>query len=252
MPVIQFRGKVFPLIIVIDTARFDLLWPEPDGSTPMRFVLQVTNNHVVVDCTLQAYDPLMPLSMEHTRALELVRSVVDCIAFSKGVGLTVVFDEVVSPAGVKKYLVARNTSLEALATAFNVPESEQLDVYKIVIEDASLFTSLNELIAAITFPGLIAINCGRALDGLRQILVPNDPERTQGWIKLQEVLNLERSYREFVMKTSIPPRHADRTGIPQTIGQEVLERTWTIMNRFIEYRKRGSQQLPISEFPMLL
>lgn len=87
------------------------------------------------------------------------------------------------------------------------------------------------------------------MDGLRNILVPNDPDRKRGWGKLQEVLNIERSYRELIMRTSIPPRHGDRTDIPQDVGQEVLERAWIVMNRFIEYRKRGSEPLPLSKFP---
>jgi hypothetical protein len=111
---------------------------------------------------------------------------------------------------------------------------------------------MHELIEAITLPGLVAINCGRALDGLRNIILPNDTDRRSGWIKLQDELNLGKGFREFVMKISIPPRHGDRTDIPASVSQDILERSWKIMNRFIEYRRRGNQPLPISEFPPLL
>jgi hypothetical protein len=124
MPDIQFRGTVFPLIAVINTAQFDLLWPEPDGSPPMRFVFQIQTNRITVHCTLEAYDPTYDLSQDHMRALELVRSVVDCIAFSNGVGLTVVLDEVVTPAGVKQAIISQNQRLASLATAFKVTKKK--------------------------------------------------------------------------------------------------------------------------------
>lgn len=81
-----------------------------------------------------------------------MRSIVDCIAFSKGVGLTVVFDDVVSPEGVVKPIIALNPALERLATTFKVPPAQELEVYRIVIQDPALFAGLNDRIVAITLP----------------------------------------------------------------------------------------------------
>jgi hypothetical protein len=58
-------------------------------------------------------------------------------------------------------------------------------------------------------------------------------------------------YLKFVTDQLAPPRHGDLTHIPGTITREVAARAWTVFNRCREYRKRGSQPLPSSEFPIL-
>ncbi len=83
------------------------------------------------------------------------------------------------------------------------------------------------------------------------MIVPIDPSRKLGWTKMQDYLNIGRSYREFIMTASTEPRHGDRSDVPAHISQQVVERSWVIMNRFLEYKKRGDKPLPIAEFPLL-
>jgi hypothetical protein len=46
-------------------------------------------------------------------------------------------------------------------------------------------------------------------------------------------------------------RHGNRTVITDETANEITKRSWVIMNRFFEYRKRGSQPLSIDEFQIL-
>jgi hypothetical protein len=64
-------------------------------------------------------------------------------------------------------------------------------------------------------------------------------------------LQIDRSYLEFITDTSTGPRHADPEHIPGSVCHEISVRAWTITNRFFEYLKRGSQPLPLSDFPLL-
>lgn len=57
---------------------------------------------------------LMPVYM---RALDTVRTVVDLMSFSNGVGLTVVLDTLIEPDGVSSQLVAQQPDLAPLSTA---------------------------------------------------------------------------------------------------------------------------------------
>jgi hypothetical protein len=222
----------------------------------MRFDLRIVDSVVEVDCTVPTYDPADSIALPHIRALELARSLVDCLAFVDGIGLTLIFEEVISPAGVVLQLLAHNPALPKLCTAFSkvadtTPERTLEAMLRLVMREPPLFLALNDLIVAATIPGQVAVNCGRAIEGLRKLLVPVDPSRKLGWAALQQNLNIERSYRELITDTSTGPRHGDRTDVPETVAQEVIERSWAIMNRFLEYRKRGNQPLPISEFPLL-
>jgi hypothetical protein len=124
-------------------------------------------------------------------------------------------------------------------------------MYAMVITEPPLFLALNELIVAISIPGHITVNCGRAIESLRTILVPNDPTRAKAWAEMRKVLRLERSYLDFIIEASANPRHGDKSYLEQETAQEILERSWVIMNRFLEFRKKGSVGLPADEFSIL-
>ena len=172
MPTITFRGRVLPSICVINSAPLTLLWPEPDASGHMQFDVSIRQSIVEVVCHLPIYSP-SEIEVPHIRALELARSIVDSMAFINGVGLTLRFEEVVSPSGETRSILFQNLRLPSLCTAFSsrpdAPPQDNLDaMIRLVIQDASLFVALNELIVAITIPGQVAVNCGRAIEGLRQ------------------------------------------------------------------------------------
>ena len=64
-------------------------------------------------------------------------------------------------------------------------------------------------------------------------------------------LNLSKSYLDFIVDTSKGPRHGDRSYIDQPTLNEVIKRSWIIMNRFLECRLREGEALPSLEFPEL-
>jgi hypothetical protein len=47
------------------------------------------------------------------------------------------------------------------------------------------------------------------------------------------------------------PRHGDPAHIPAITTTEITRRSWKIMNRFFEYKKRDNGPLPLAEFPLL-
>jgi hypothetical protein len=110
--------------------------------------------------------------------------------------------------------------------------------------------ALNDLIVSITLPHQASVNCARDVEGLRVLMVPAT-DRKQAWPIFQTNLNIDRAYREFVTDVSTGPRHGDRTWIPGTTVTEATKRAWIILNRFLEYRKRANQALPLADFPLL-
>lgn len=124
-----------------------------------------------------------------------------------------------------------------------------------LIREPALFLALRDLISAITYPGnaeLAVIDCARAVEGLRSLMVSAGTTRDKAWGVFQETLNIDRAYREYITSLSTGPRHGDKTQwISGPTIDEALKRSWTIMNRFLEFRKRGNERLPIRDFEML-
>jgi len=65
------------------------------------------------------------------------------------------------------------------------------------------------------------------------------------------VLNISRDYQQWISEQAKGPRHGDPAFVPGDVTVEITHRTWVVMNRFLEYRKRGNQPLTAPDFPLL-
>lgn len=119
------------------------------------------------------------------------------------------------------------------------------------ISDPRLVFAMNDLIESITTPHVGVVNCCRAVEGIRLMLTPHGAGKKQGWETMRQKLNLDQSYLVFITEQSEGPRHADRSGVKSPEYTTTLERAWTIMNRHLEFKKRGSQPLLAPDYPLL-
>jgi hypothetical protein len=174
-------------------------------------------------------------------------------AFATGHGLIVTLDTLIDPNGTSSALIFHDPSLPILCTTFGLEPARQRDfdaTFRAVLMEPPLFMALNDLIAAITLPHCSLVNCGRVVDSIRRMISPT-LEGSAAWQAMHQALNVSRPYQEWISKQSTGPRHADPAFVPGTITTDVTQRTWAIMNRFLEYRKRGNQPLTAPDFPQL-
>jgi hypothetical protein len=185
------------------------------------------------------------------RASDLANAAVNLAAFAMGLGATVVLHSFIEADGERRGIVLRDRELEALCTAFS-PNHESFDeVMAFVHADLRLSQALRDLTDAISGPHMIPSMCARAIETLRVLIVPHGSDRKQGWLLMQQHLNLSEGYIKGVTDYGIAPRHGDHEFVSETTTRMIATRSWTIMNRFLEYRKRGSQPLPLGSFPLL-
>jgi hypothetical protein len=184
-------------------------------------------------------------------AEDFVHASVDLISFSNGWSLRFVMEILIDPEGQLSAPVNLHPALSPLCTSFNFLDGSYAQVLKLVMSDPSLFIALNDLIVSLESGHLLPINCARAVEGLRNSLAPPEMSRKQGWVYFRETLRVDESYLTMITDTSTGPRHGDRTFIPGTTTGEIVRRSWVLMNRFLEFRKRGSIPFPAEDFPVL-
>jgi hypothetical protein len=156
-----------------------------------------------------------------------------------------------NPEGLTKPVAAQQRDLAVLSTAV-ASTTDFSDVLRIVLTDPPLFIALRDLIDAITQWHQAPITAARAIERLRHSIAPNEKDRKKQWIKLGELLQFDESYTRIIRETSTGPRHGDPDHIPGTIVSEIALRAWTIMNRYLEFRKRGGvEPLSATEFARL-
>jgi hypothetical protein len=257
MPKVRFAGRIFPAGVQLSVADHPQInWHDDENNLDITFKISIQNSALTVDCDVTRFDQalIIPLYM---RAFDLARATVDLAAFSSGWGFVVVFETFTSPTGVTTFFGTYDPSLAALCTAYqmevkaaNIEENDFHKILVIVSTDWRVFRALRHLIEAITLPHEAATHCARAIEALRHIIAPNEQPK-QSWPKLRNTLNISEDFLKMITDVSTGPRHGDPTRIPGTTTVEITRRSWKIMNRFFDYKKRNSGPLPIREFPLL-
>jgi hypothetical protein len=183
------------------------------------------------------------------RAFDLARANINLVAFATGQGLTVEFEYILDARGMPSYLVPNNLPMAQHCKSYQLSNPNSFDeMYNIVVGEPDLARSLNDLIQAITTPHVSPISCGRAMDAISG----NIRDDKKAWKMMRDALNIDEQYIRLVTATSADPRHGRPGHVPPHVTDEVCNRAWMIMHRFLEYRKRGSKPLPITAFPLLI
>lgn len=249
MPKVRFTGKILPSAFHITINNPPSLNWKIDG-VDVGFVARIVDDAVSVECELENFSASQHLTELYRRALDIARASVDLIAFATGHGVTVILDEFTDADGNKRPLVPADASVVSLCTAFALNRDFD-DVLKIVLSEPPIFFALRELIETITLPHVSTVNCARAVETLRTLFAPTDEERGRGWAELREALNLSESFLRPITDASRRPRHGAFDYVGPEVTIDITQRAWTVMNRFLEYRKNGNRKLPLADFPVL-
>jgi hypothetical protein len=259
MPRVIFKGRVHPEAYGLRVWNLPTIHFKEPSSQYLPQGLQITydikvhNANMVLDCEVEPWSPDL-YSWVHGRVALVASAVVDLYSFASGTPLVVHIDSYIEPDGTEKRVIWTNPHLEGICTVMK-RNSEGMNLNMPVLEtffqEPNLALAMRDLISGATVANSTVTDCARAIEGIRHILSPNVNKRGEGWGKLQDVLNIDRSYREVITSASANPRHGDKTYIPGNVVEDVTVRSWTIMNRFLEYMVRGKKKLPLSEFPLL-
>lgn len=216
--------------------------------------LTIDKSSLDVACAVENYDT-KDLGHIHKIAYDLARAAVNLSSFCTGMMLSPVFDRFVGPDGTTSPFVIHDPELAKLCTAFAMRSPERPSslstVMHIVLSEPPLFMALDDLIGAASLHHQSSANCGRAVEGLRNLMASPVMSRSDAWALFQKNLRVDKGYLTFITDNSQAGRHGDRTYVPGDKATEIVHRSWIIMNRFLEYRKRGNQPLPVDEFPIL-
>jgi hypothetical protein len=252
MATIHFTGRIVPVSGIDITAK-DLppvAYVSAENDINATFAFLIDKSSVSVRCDLNRFEDTPDfLALIHKPAFDLTQAVISLLGFQSGRGLTLCFEYLIMPDGAQTYLARGNQALAPLCTAFSLTVGMP-EVLRIVLTDFNLCIALNELNEALTLTHHAISSCGRCVERLRTVMSPG-VDRKRAWVKFGATLQLSKGYLDVITDQSKGPRHGDTAFIPGTVELEVMKRTWVTVNRFLEYRKRGSLVLPVSEFPLL-
>jgi hypothetical protein len=253
MAIFKFFGRVLPpppATSLTLTNIPPIHWEESATGLIQDITVSIINSMIAITSNCNRDD----FSEAYMRAFDTATAAVDCYSFANGYGLTVILETVVQPDGLRQQISVHKPELAAMVSAFSTGDPVALDAaLRIVLGDAHVLLALRDLIGAISVSHYGTINCVRAVESLRMSMYPTEKgdNRNPAWDFMRQNLNLSENYLRFMTKESEGPRHGVRIGTTQVAYHEVINRSWIIMNRFLEFRKRGSQPLPLADFHLL-
>ena len=254
MSIVTFSGRIFPACYQISFSSNPLDWKWQEENLNLHFETRIEKSIVTVDCTLDNFKPEYFVEI-YRRALDIVRSAVNLAAFSSGIGWTVIFESFTDSSGQATMVAPQDSSLAALCSSFSLdPQAGKTsfgEMWDFVVTDPALFQTLDDLIVSITLPHHSTVNCARAIEGLRNLIATPGATVSQAWEQMRNALRLDRSFLQLITDTSTAPRHGDRSHIPGVTTTEIVRRSWMVMDRSLEYRKRGNTPLPAPDFALL-
>lgn len=254
MPTVHFRGTVLPALFNLEIHLPPILWKprDPQPADPKVVItLNVANSQIDIACELEEFDFNIQGPMVYVRAGDIASAAVDCFCFARGLGQTIVLHTFVDANGNESPIARRNEQLPALCTAFTLDSDSYTEALTIVTREPALLLAMNDLVSTLTQHHLAPINCGRVIDGIRNLISPPGTDSSQGWENMRCALNFSGEYLKFVTNLSIAPRHGDRSAVSREDSGEAINRCWRAMNRFLEFRKRGNLALAPPDFPLL-
>jgi hypothetical protein len=231
--------------------------PDPSIKLVMDASVTITKAIIEVKCESNLFGTVNYDSHVHFRAMDAAKAVVATYAYARGLGLSAIIESVIKPDGVKYKFEEKRPELGDLVTAFGSISNEghgRIDLagmLSIIFSDPLIGVVFTDLVSSLTAPQHAPINCARAVEAIRTLMTPANADRKQGWPVMRENLNLDQAYLSFVTDQSRGPRHGDMKSVDFADVRETEKRAWIVMNRFLEFKKRGERKLPLVDFPLL-
>jgi hypothetical protein len=244
----RFEGRVIPELRKVTIPQISpIQYSDPWGFHGDIYIT-IVDGRVEIDCVCFDAEPRTDMCIE--RSFECATALVDLYAFTKGWSLSVVRDRMIVGTTVRPLAISE-LSLQPLASSI-ASDDDFRAVWKQLLKAFNLKFALHDLVTSIGSLNYPHIGATRSVEAIRRLIAPDAQNENMAWSKMRSLLNIERVYLQQITDASRDPRHGNRGGVTGEGQLVVMQRAWTIMNRYLEFMKRGGgEPLPQNEFPVL-
>jgi hypothetical protein len=229
------------------------MWDQSEYNIPVVITFRISISLSIID--VECLNPSMAtcgVDIYLARAMDLSRAATSLLCFSSSKYFYPDLDTVHFSDGRSDKILLANRTLASLCTSFNPDSDDAQSVSEIVFSGLRLMLAPRDLIDVHINPHIAAVNCARVVDTIKHLITPAPgTSEKQKWKNMHDCLNTTQSYIKHVTTSSREHRHGKpdpKTGDELT---EIVKRTWTVMDRFLHYKKRGDARLSKDAHPLL-
>ena len=245
---VQFFGRVYPSIVKIN---FEISpFPSQDRDFQGSFALRCIDNVLTIDCEVRRFTGDFA-SEVFRRALDYGKSAIDMMSFCEGLYITLVIDHW-NPNGVRTPLIVHQPEVGALCTSYRLGSPKFAQVYNLILREPEIGVIMRDVAETTVPTNRHPASYGRAVEGIRHLIAPGmEDNRSEAWKRLHRALNVTHNYIKPITEHATPQRHGQNVFIPVDEMERVVRRSRIIVDRFLQYRLGGNQDLTHPAFPVL-
>ncbi|MBG0800842.1 hypothetical protein IYW40_04970 [Methylocystis sp. H4A] len=248
MPTLQLLGRVVPSTIQADITDLPSLnWKSDRSDLSGTFSYNCKSSNIHLIANLDRHPTYEEQAFVISVLLDGIQTLIDMIAFRENIYATVIIEKMIDIDGTESTLIFRLNEFMSLKSMR--PERFG-DMVNILFNDLPAAIALHDVITSLYRRHLSVTLCARAVEAIRNNIA-SGIKREKQWPIMRAALKLDETYVNYITDASKAPRHGDHAFIPGDIAREVQSRTFIIMDRFLEYKLRGSTPLPEDEFQTL-
>jgi hypothetical protein len=252
MPIIRYLGKITPTDVNVTLASI------PYGTSnhlhfglECKWELRIVDSSVAVALELNKFDLDQHLQPTINFAQDIAKIAASLLSLQHGIAFELILEKLILPNGEMKWVYCKEQEFPKYMTAIHKQEGFNQAIV-LAISNHTLSMILRDITDGLRSNYQGVIGAARAMDGICNHFVPDGMTRKDGWPLMQKALNASENYIKSITRRSEGPRHANWDDYSaEKENREAAERAWILVNRFLEYRKRGDQPLPSSDFPFL-
>lgn len=244
----RFLGRVIPEVRKVTLPNTTPIQYSDPWGFHAEIHVSINDGKVEIDCACFDAEPRKDMCI--VRCYECVTALVDLYAFTKGWSLSVILDRMIVGTTVTPLAVSE-LSLQPLVSSITGDDDFRA-VWQLMLRKFNLKFALHDLVIGIGSLNYSHIGAARSVEAIRQLITPDAQNEKIAWSNMRSLLNIERDFLQRITDASRGPRHGNRGGVTGDGQRIVMQRAWTVMNRYFEFMKRGGEQpLPLDEFPTL-
>jgi len=173
-----------------------------------------------------------------------IRTIVDALGYTKGCGYDCEIIQMVDDIGNEP--IVFGVGIPVLSAGDDQSISAFTHIVSLYADKrcAYLQRCLSDLREAIRSPKDTGFFCYRAIESLRNYFMVEKQMKTdrKSWGVLRQELGVDRQEIDFIKQFSDPLRHGSTKPITDSERASVLRRTWTIVDKYIEYASNDFQK----------
>lgn len=183
-----------------------------------------------------------------------IADLVHLVSLVQGVAYSV---DVVSAVDAEGMKTVFGIAIPALAPKNEIEQADAIEFfnenYKVIMGSIYARMAIEDFNKAMIYPRFTGMHCYAAIEAIMQefkdrLVLADD---RSGWRALHQSLRVTKEYILQVKRLADDPRHRRPTSMTDADRGVAFECTRAIIRRFVEFKKRGVDALPESEFPVL-